>query len=101
MIVNQIVFAEVAIYFPRFEEFERGLANFGVVRDDLPWKAAAKAGMAHRIYRKNGGARERVLSDFLIGAHADEKGMRVLTRDGPRYRTYFPNVEVIAPDTHP
>jgi predicted nucleic acid-binding protein len=101
LVVNQIVFAEVAMYFPRYEEFERGLASFGVVKDDLPWAAAAKAGLAHRAYRKNGGMRERVLSDFLIGAHADEKRMRVLTRDGSRYRTYFPTVEVIAPETHP
>jgi predicted nucleic acid-binding protein len=101
LVVNQIIFAEVATYFPRFEEFERAMANLGVVKADLPWGAAARAGMAHRKYRKSGGSRERVLADFLIGAHADEKGLKVLTRDGQRYRTYFPNLEIIAPDTHP
>jgi predicted nucleic acid-binding protein len=42
-----------------------------------------------------------VLPDFLIGAHASAKGYRLLTRDGRRYRSYFPKLDIIAPDTHP
>ncbi len=59
------------------------------------------AGYAHRKYRKSGGGRDRVLADFLIGAHASTKGYRILTRDPRRYRTYFPTLDIIAPDTHP
>ena len=55
----------------------------------------------HRKYRRSGGLRERVLPDFLIGAHAAVKSYRILTRDAARYRTYFPDVDIIAPDTHP
>ncbi|MEV5538655.1 AbrB/MazE/SpoVT family DNA-binding domain-containing protein [Saccharopolyspora shandongensis] len=33
-----------------------------------------------------------------VGAHAAVSRLRLLTRDARRYRTYFPTVEVIAPD---
>ena len=48
-----------------------------------------------------GGGRERVLPDFLIGAHAAIRGHALLTRDPKGYRTYFPSVELITPETHP
>ena len=36
--------------------------------------------------------------DFYIGAHAAIARCRLLTRDSRRYRTYFPTVELIAPE---
>ena len=39
-----------------------------------------------------------MLPDFFIGAHAQVTGLPILTRDPRPYRTYFPEVEVIAPD---
>jgi hypothetical protein len=48
-------------------------------------------------YRRRGGAKTRVLPDFLIGAHAAVEGWPLLTRDAGRIRTYFPRLEVIAP----
>jgi predicted nucleic acid-binding protein len=71
------------------------------LRDDIPYEAAYLAGRAHISYRARGGSRDRTLPDFLIGAHAAVKGYRLLTRDQARYRSYFPNLTIIAPDTHP
>jgi predicted nucleic acid-binding protein len=39
-----------------------------------------------------------VLPDFFIGAHAQIARLPLLTRDTRRYRSYFPEVELIAPE---
>ena len=101
LVINQIAYAETASYFSDVADFDRVMAGLSVTRDDLPWEAAGMAGTAHRKYRKSGGLRDRVLPDFLIGSHALLRGYRLLTRDGRRYRTYFPKLDIIAPDTHP
>ena len=69
----------------------------GLVRLPLPYTAAFLAGSAFLEYRRRGGARRSPLPDFYIGAHAAAEGHTLLTRDATRYRTYFPNVAVIAP----
>ena len=45
-----------------------------------------------------GRQRTGVLPDFFIGAHAEVERLPLLTRDARRYRTYFPNVTLIAPE---
>ena len=101
LVINQIVLAETAVYFDHVAQLDRSLATLRIVKEELPWEAAIAAGHGHAQYRKKGGARERVLPDFLIGAHAALKGYRLLTRDARRYRAYFPAIDIIAPDTHP
>jgi hypothetical protein len=49
-------------------------------------------------YRKSGGARTGVPPDFFIGADAAVSGSPLLTRDGGRYRHYFPGLALIAPE---
>jgi predicted nucleic acid-binding protein len=55
------------------------------------------AGKVYRTYRKRGGTRRSPLPDFFIGAHAAVAGYHLLTRDAQRYRTYFPNLQLITP----
>jgi predicted nucleic acid-binding protein len=101
LVINQIIISETAIYFSNVAQLDRSLASLRISREDLPWEAAIKGGLAHSTYRRAGGLRERVLPDLLIGAHAKVKGYSLLTRDASRYRSYFPELDIIAPDTHP
>ena len=64
----------------------------------LPRSALFLAGKAFVRYRRQGGTKNNVLADFFIGAHAAVAGHRLMTRDPARYRTYFPTLELIAPD---
>lgn len=94
--INQIIYAEASVGFPSVEAFNSSLAGV-VLRIDLPWEAAFAAGKAFLAYRQRGGIRTSPLPDFYIGAHAQVSGLRLITRDGTRYRTYFPDIEIIAP----
>ena len=62
-------------------------------------RALFMAGKAHASYRKSGGFKLNVLPDFFIGAQAMDLEVPLLTRDTRRYRSYFPELELIAPDS--
>jgi len=96
--VDQVVFAEVSIGYRTAEACQEALAVQGIERVPIPWPAAFLAGRAFAAYRDRGGAKLAPLPDFFIGAHAAVAGLRLLTRDASRYRTYFPTVELIAPE---
>jgi hypothetical protein len=98
LVINPIVYAEASVSFASIEELEKAIPASDFRRDALPYEAAFLAGKAFRRYRDAGGTRATPLSDFYIGAHAAVAGHRLLTRDATRYRTYFPGVEIIAPD---
>jgi predicted nucleic acid-binding protein len=95
--VDQVVFAEVSIGYRTAEACQEALAVQGIERVPIPWPAAFLAGRAFAAYRDRGGTKLAPLPDFFIGAHAAVAGLRLLTRDASRYRTYFPTVELIAP----
>jgi predicted nucleic acid-binding protein len=95
--INPIIFAEVAIRFETIEQLEILLPANTVQRLPLPYEAAFLAGKAFLSYRRRSGSRTAPLADFYIGAHAAVAGLRLLTRDPRRYRTYFPSVTIIAP----
>jgi predicted nucleic acid-binding protein len=95
--INPVIYSEVSIGFERIEDLEQALPPEWVRRLPIPYEAAFLAGKAFVAYRREGGARRSPLPDFLIGAHAAVAGLRLLTRDSSRYRTYFPGLELAAP----
>ena len=97
LVINPIIYAEVSVNFATIAEVELALPEEDFRLLPIPVEAAFLAGKAYAQYRRAGGMRTSALPDFFIGAHAAVLGMRLLTRDPRRYRTYFPTVELIAP----
>ncbi len=97
LLINPVIYAEVSVRFSRIEDLQAALPPEDYRRTQLPWEAAFLAGKAFMEYRRNRGARTSTLPDFFIGAHAAVDELSLLTRDGSRYRTYFPTVHLIAP----
>jgi predicted nucleic acid-binding protein len=96
--INPIIYAEIAIGFPTEQELVAALPETLFQRLPLPWEAAFLAGQSFLGYRRRGGVKTSPLPDFYIGAHASVAQLPLLTRDLNRYRTYFPNLTLIAPD---
>lgn len=98
IVINPIIYAEISVRYDRIEDVEDVLPESAFVRQPIPYAAAFLAGKAFASYRRRGGTRLSPLPDFFIGAHAAVAGYRLMTRDARRYRSYFPTVELIAPD---
>ena len=101
LVVNPVIWAELSAMRDTEQQLDEMFAKLPLRREPLPMAAAFSAGKAHMAYRRAGGARERTLPDFLIGAHAAISDYTLLTRDAARYRTYFPELNIVSPETHP
>ncbi len=92
-----IVWAEVQSHFARPEEMRAAMGGAGIVFDPFDEACAALAGRIWADYRRAGGSRQRLIADFLVGAHAQVRGGgRLLSRDRGFYRRYFAQVAVTA-----
>lgn len=98
LVINPIVYAEVSTGFDRIEDLDEAVPASDFQREALPYEAGFVAGKAFLAYRRRGGQKRSPLPDFYIGAHAAVRRYRLLTRDVARYRTYFPTVELTAPE---
>jgi predicted nucleic acid-binding protein len=97
VLINDIVYGELAVRFDDHHPLDEFVDGAGLVRKEMPRSALFLAAKAHQRYRAAGGTRTGVLSDFFIGAHALALDVPILTRDVSRYRSYFPEVRLIAP----
>jgi hypothetical protein len=98
VVINPVIYAEVAAGFRHVEPLEAGLAWLGIELVEIPRAALFLAGQQFRSYRARSIApRTSLLPDFLVGAHAAVDRLPLLTRDVRRYRTWFPTVSLITP----
>jgi len=95
--INSIVYTEVSIGFNTIEKFETAIELLGVKVLEMPREALFLTGKAYIKYRKNKGTKTSPLADFFIGAHASVSQFGLVTRDMAKYRTYFPQVQLIHP----
>jgi predicted nucleic acid-binding protein len=100
---NTIVVSEASVRASNRDAVPALLEGFGMTLVPLPVSAAVPAAKAFAVYlnrlKKEGHRTDNriPLPDFLIGAHAQAEGLKLVTRDPDRVRTYFPKVELIVP----
>ena len=97
MVVCDIVYAELSVHFEDQAECDEFLESNDIRVDPLTRKAHFLASRAWRMYRRSGGKRSRIITDFLIGAHAQEQATRLLSRDRGFYRELFPSLTIVGP----
>ncbi len=92
----------VAELMPREPKAERWLEEFGIEIDwNLGQTVWQRVGQAHMDYTRRrshsgGGIPRAILTDYLIGAHAEVNGMPLLTLNERDYSS-FARLEVLTP----
>ncbi|HEY8698051.1 MAG TPA: PIN domain-containing protein [Rhizomicrobium sp.] len=97
VVINPVIYAELSSQYEEIRALDTALDSLRIGYFEIPRTALFLAGHAFRRYRRAGGTRAGVLSDFFIGAHAAVAAATLLTRDSGRVRSYFPTVAVIEP----
>jgi predicted nucleic acid-binding protein len=97
LVVCDAVVAEVQTLLETRETAMDTLALLGLRYLPSTEQAAVRAGHMQRRFRDRGGRRERVVADFLIGAHALLQCSGLITRDDGFFRDYFKGLKVIVP----
>ena len=95
--INSLIYAELSYEAGEIGDVERMLVTLGLIYHEVPREALFLASKAYKTYRQRGGSKTAPLPDFFIGAHATVLEAPILTRDIKRYKTYFPEVKLIAP----
>lgn len=97
LLACEIVWAETGAWFPDASAAADTFSRLRINYSPLPAATALAAGRTWRAYREAGGTRERVVADFLIGAHALTQADRLLTRDRGFYRRHFAGLQIVDP----
>jgi predicted nucleic acid-binding protein len=92
-----VVWAEVGAWYPSPEDAASVMDEFRIRFAAIDPEVAAAAGRVWLRYRQRGGGRDRMLPDFLIGAHAWMRADRFITRDRGFYREYFTPAKIVDP----
>ncbi len=101
IVACEVVWAETRAGFATSTDATAAFASLRVDFSPLDAAVALLAGEGWRAYRVAGGNRERVIADFLIGAHARTHADRLLTRDRGFYRRYFQDLRILDPAQAP
>ena len=92
ILVCDLVYAEMVPFFGNQTDLDGALRSINATLSPIDSSIAYEAGLRWMRYRRAGGPRERIIADFLIGAHALAEADSLLTRNRGFYGTYFPEL---------
>lgn len=95
LLICPVVWSEVRAFFSEPGAMHGAFVDAGLTFDPFDRDCADLAGAMWREYRASGGKRTRLIADFLIGAHAQVRGGRLLTRDRGFFRRYFTDLQIL------
>lgn len=94
LVVSEVVYAELAPQYDSREALDMALGMLEIRIAESGSDIAWLAGRKWKDYRDAGGTRQRLLADFLIGAHAMLRADCLLTRDRGFFATYFSELRI-------
>ena len=92
IVVSDVVYAELVPAFRDRAALDSALLELGATLSPIDSSIAFEAGLRWKRYRAAGGPRNRIIADFLIGAHAMAVADVFLTRDRGFFSSYFPEL---------
>jgi predicted nucleic acid-binding protein len=95
VIISPVAFSECAAALASPGDFKIVSQEMGLIYKPFTQEACALAAGLWRQYRVKGGSRQRILADFMIGAHAQTHADILLTRDRGFFRKYFQDIQVV------
>lgn len=97
LVICEVVAAEYFAAVLDQEKFRESLSGLGIVFSPATLGSAQLAGRIFKEYRRDGGPREHLIPDFLVGAHAQQQADQIAAEDRGYLRRYFPRLRILRP----
>jgi len=96
LVISEVAWAETRPWYDTRSTHATAMESLGLGFLSLTEAAASLAGEIHGEYRRAGGTRQKILGDFLIGAHAFVQAHQLASADDGFFRSYFRGLKIAA-----